>query len=253
MSAENPGGSAPPPSGGLRDALAAYRRIGSHWKRYDLAGELARGRAVLDLGCGHGYGAAILGARASRYLGVDVDPTAIDWARRNVAPVVAHAEFRTTAPVDGSERFGLVTAFEVVEHVRDPDDLLRRAVTALGPGGSVVLSTPNGAVSGGDPRRYRSPFHVREYATEELDALLRSAGLRARYFRERRRDRLDALALRWRLAEAGASTATGARGRGFAWFARHFDGPGFWSIVPTPLERMGRPDFSTIVAVASPG
>jgi len=44
--------------------------------------EIAAGSAVLDLGCGEGYGASLLAQRAVHVVGLDVDPEAVDHAAR---------------------------------------------------------------------------------------------------------------------------------------------------------------------------
>jgi 2-polyprenyl-3-methyl-5-hydroxy-6-metoxy-1,4-benzoquinol methylase len=117
-----------------------------HLRRYDLAATLARGRRVLDAACGTGYGASLLRAQgaAASVLGIDIDPDTIDYARRRFgAPGV---EFRiasaaSTGLADAS--VDLVTSFETIEHMEDPETLLAEFVRVLRPGGTLVLSTPN--------------------------------------------------------------------------------------------------------------
>ena len=45
-----------------------------HLHRYFFAADLAEGKRVLDLGCGEGYGSAILAERAKDVLGIELDP-----------------------------------------------------------------------------------------------------------------------------------------------------------------------------------
>jgi putative methylase len=80
-----------------------------------------RGRSVCDLGCGTGVlaiGAALLEAR--RVAGIDIDPGAVDAAKRN------------------AERLGLSIAFSIAD-VRSASD------TAGGPFDTVVMNPPFGA------------------------------------------------------------------------------------------------------------
>ena len=141
--------------------------------RYALVEELAPvGDArVLDAGCGAGYGARYLARRARRVTAVEADGPTLDYARRyfdaeNIAWVQGDATALVT-PHDGYDAF---VALELLEHLEDPDALLRRAHRALQPGGVLVLSTPNA-----DARRSEgtsNPCHVREYTRAELKELI---------------------------------------------------------------------------------
>ena len=243
---ESPGGSVVPSGDDPASAFAEYARLGAHVRRYRWAGGLAQNRTVLDLGCGHGFGATELAPRAKSYLGVDTDTAAIAWADRVLSPRYPNARFASPASHSTLGSFELVVCFEVIEHVSDPVALLRTVRSALAPGGFALLSTPNGAVSGGRQERYRSRFHVREYTAPEVAQLLEAAQLSGEFFKQRRWDRLDALALRWGMASVAQRERPGATSRGFAWFARHFDGPAFWSLRPSEPERMGGRGYSSI-------
>jgi SAM-dependent methyltransferase len=57
--------------------------LNEHMARYTFAARLARGKRVLDAGCGAGYGSAELARAAERVVGVDRAPEAIEFARAN--------------------------------------------------------------------------------------------------------------------------------------------------------------------------
>lgn len=65
--------------------------------------------------------------------------------------------------------FDVVTAIEVIEHVRADQAFVRKASDLLRPGGAFYLTTPNGAAVSN-----RNPDHVRHYTAGELQALLLS-------------------------------------------------------------------------------
>lgn len=117
-----------------------------HLRRYELASKFARSKRVLDAACGTGYGAALLvdQGEAARVIGVDLDPAAADYARRRFGR--STIEFRqasaaATGLPDGS--VDLVTSFETIEHVPDPDAVIAEFARVLTPGGRLVISTPN--------------------------------------------------------------------------------------------------------------
>jgi O-antigen biosynthesis protein len=139
-----------------------------HLARYWWATQLAAGRAVLDAGCGVGYGSGLLaGAGASTVVGVDVAPKAVEAAAA-VAP--ANASFVTgdvhALPFD-DDSFDLVVCFEVIEHVERQEAVIGELARVLTSGGLLVISSPNrGVYPAGNP------FHVHEYVPEELRGAL---------------------------------------------------------------------------------
>lgn len=136
------------------------------------AARLSGGERVLDVGCGPGYGCPILKrAGAATVIGLDEQ-----------AEMTAHAETRYGEPgiefVAGSgldhpfapRSFDLITAFEVIEHVAQPERFLDRCGAWLKPGGRLVLSTPNRIVH--QLMGIVWEFHEREYGYSDLLALL---------------------------------------------------------------------------------
>ncbi len=123
------------------------RRTEMHLRRYEFAAPLAAGGRVLDCACGTGYGSRLLAdyGNALHVLGVDVDARTIDYAKRRYADpariefVVGDAE----KPPVGPGTIDLIASFETVEHVVDPDALMRAYATSLAPNGALVISTPN--------------------------------------------------------------------------------------------------------------
>ena len=51
-----------------------------HLHRYAVAAELVRGKTVLDVACGEGYGTFLISRVAGRVVGVDVSPEAVAHA-----------------------------------------------------------------------------------------------------------------------------------------------------------------------------
>ncbi|HRY10670.1 MAG TPA: class I SAM-dependent methyltransferase [Candidatus Nanopelagicales bacterium] len=94
--------------------------------------------SVLDIGCGRGFLLGVLAEKGLEGLsGVDVydDPSQGRFRYRQ-------ADVTEGLPFNDSE-FDCVVAGEIIEHVPDPDSLLREIRRVLSPQGLLVLSTPN--------------------------------------------------------------------------------------------------------------
>jgi 2-polyprenyl-6-hydroxyphenyl methylase / 3-demethylubiquinone-9 3-methyltransferase len=103
------------------------------------------GLRMLDIGCGAG-----LLCEPFTRLGADL--IGIDPSAKNIAAARLHAEkghlsidYRNTTleEMDARERFDIVLAMEVVEHVTDVGVFLGRCAAMLKPGGMLVASTLN--------------------------------------------------------------------------------------------------------------
>lgn len=143
---------------------------------------LRPGGRVLDVGCGDGSIAEGVVERAGAYLGIDVSPLAIAAARRRLP--AARFAVRGIEDLGDEAPFDLVMAFEVVEHLADPQAALARISELLSPRGVLVLSTPNRdrltnrlrrarrLLLGLDPRIPLIPSHYFELVPTELERLL---------------------------------------------------------------------------------
>jgi SAM-dependent methyltransferase len=144
--------------------------LNEHMARYAFATRLARGKRVLDAGCGAGYGAAELARAAESVVGVDRAPEAIGHARAHY--VLANLRFEEGScealpHADGS--FDLVVAFEVIEHLENWRGFLQEARRVLVANGQLVVSTPNKLYyTESRGAEGANPFHVHEFDFEEF-------------------------------------------------------------------------------------
>jgi ubiquinone/menaquinone biosynthesis C-methylase UbiE len=183
--------------------------------------------AVLDIGCGAGYGTRMLADQARRAVGVDVVPEAV---------AQASAAFRSTncafqlydgdcLPFEDGE-FDAATSFQTIEHVIDDSRFVTEAARVLKPGARLILTTPNRAMRLRDGQRPWNRFHVREYTSTELELLL------AKHFTS-----VEMLGVR---ASAAIEQVERARLR-FAQRVASLDPLGLLRVVPASLlARLGR-------------
>ena len=148
--------------------------LNEHMARYTFAARLARGKRVLDAGCGAGYGSAELARAADRVVGVDRAPAAIEFARAHYAAHnLGFEEATCEALPHADSSFELVVAFEVIEHLDNWRGFLREAHRVLVPNGQLVISTPNKLYyTESRGRDGANPFHVHEFDFAEFRAEL---------------------------------------------------------------------------------
>lgn len=145
-----------------------------HRARYLFAQRFSSGKRVLDAACGSGYGSALLAENATAVLGVDIAKEAVEYARLHYgSPKVRFAQADCAALPSASAQFDLVVAFEIIEHLKNPEAFLAELKRVLQPSGLLLLSTPNRLYYTED-RGEVNPFHHREFSFSELDELLRS-------------------------------------------------------------------------------
>jgi GT2 family glycosyltransferase/SAM-dependent methyltransferase len=157
-----------------------------HYHRYLWAAELVRGRRVLDVASGEGFGSAILAGAAEGVVGVEIDATTVEHAQLNYA--APNLEFRVGSALELEQleggAFDVVVMFELIEHVSDHERVLAGIEHVLAPGGVLVLSTP-------DRRMYteatgvHNPFHEHELSEPELRELLGARFAHAALFGQR--------------------------------------------------------------------
>jgi SAM-dependent methyltransferase len=113
------------------------------WLRWDgirRALRQARPSSILEVGAGQGAVGARLAAQA-RYVGVEPDAASAAVARSRVGTRGTVIE-GTVDDVPAGDRFDLVCAFEVLEHIEDDAAALAAWRDRLVPGGYLLISVP---------------------------------------------------------------------------------------------------------------
>lgn len=95
---------------------------------------------ILDVGCGPGNVAAMMGGRDFECVGVDMhrsnelDPSVKTFHERDI-----ERDFN----LDYDKEFDYIVFADVLEHLRNPEQTLRQSHRYLKPGGTIVVSVPN--------------------------------------------------------------------------------------------------------------
>ena len=136
-----------------------------------------KGKRCMDLGCGSGFlSERQITEGAALAVGIDVAPVAFPPAetRAKQGPFYLQADLNSASWLppgfrDGQvQGFNLITAFNIIEHLDSPWLFIKASRSLLGPGGRLIISSPN-AVSwqrwtqpkrwlGGDPGAHKVLF-----------------------------------------------------------------------------------------------
>ena len=146
--------------------------------RYDwiikMAGDIS-GHSILDLGCGDGSLTYLIAKKGGIVTGVDNNELGIKFAEENLQNIknygnliynfIVASAYEVPFPDDS---FDVVVCCEVIEHVHDPEKLIREAHRVLKPSGKFILTTPY--------RLSEKPSdvnHIREYFPGELETIFK--------------------------------------------------------------------------------
>jgi len=173
--------------GGERDTLYTrwrerflFSRLYLLWTWFDGDGAFYQRRGsgrLLDIGCNEGRGLRIYARNGFQAEGLDLNETAAVVARK--AGLIVHTcvveEFNPATPYD------VVVLSNVLEHTRDPRQMLLHVRRILAKGGEVWISCPNSEswlrkVFGRSWINWHVPFHISHFCSKTLGQLLVETG-----------------------------------------------------------------------------
>lgn len=156
-----------------------------HLGRYLFAAQYllaAQARAVLDAGCGQGYGTAEIVDVCQEVTAVDSDEEVLTAARKkNPHERIRYLQADLTskqleAELGTGSQDGVV-CFETLEHLTDPERTLSEFFALLRPGGMLVASVPNGVNERSNETGLLSNrLHRRAFSISSIHDLFHSAG-----------------------------------------------------------------------------
>jgi 2-polyprenyl-3-methyl-5-hydroxy-6-metoxy-1,4-benzoquinol methylase len=145
-----------------------------HLHRFFFVRALAKGKVVLDAGCGEGIGSYIFSEKAKFVFGFDIDEECIRLAKEKykrdnlcfLTGSIHEIPFK-----EGT--FDLVVCLEVIEHVEEQEKAIHEMKRVLKKDGMLIISTPNKKIYS-DERNYKNPHHKREFYKEEFIEVLKT-------------------------------------------------------------------------------
>lgn len=121
-------------------------RIAQHFHRdHDNHAALA-GLRILDVGCGAGLLCEPLAERGAKVVGIDATARNVEIARWHAAQSSLDIDYRHCLAehvLEAGESFDVVLNTEVVEHVADPEQLIKECSALVNPSGIMIVATIN--------------------------------------------------------------------------------------------------------------
>jgi 2-polyprenyl-3-methyl-5-hydroxy-6-metoxy-1,4-benzoquinol methylase len=131
-----------------------------HKFAYEYLRKFVEQKTVIDVGCGTGYGCAILAEKARLVCGVDYDEEAIAYCSHHyAAPNVKYIQ-QDVASIKLDRQFDVAVSLQVIEHMADLAGFVEQLKRVVKPGGTIVISTPN--VKQSTEHKSDNPFHHNE-------------------------------------------------------------------------------------------
>lgn len=167
------------------------RQIAAEFGRDRAAPNPFSGLRLLDIGCGGGLVAEPMARLGAEVVGADAAAGNIPVARIHAEQQGLAIDYRqgtAEALAASGERFDIVLALEIVEHVADPQGFMTTCRDLLRPGGLIIASTLNRtarsfamAIIGAEWVMRWLPKGTHEWSRfvtpDEMDGLMRAAGL----------------------------------------------------------------------------
>ncbi len=140
-----------------------------HLNRYRKILPFAEQKNVLDAGCGYGYGTKMIASKAKKVVALDISKEAIEYARKkyNSRNIEYICEDLNNINLSNFDKSDIAIIFEVLEHINNPQNIIRKLRQNMNLGGYLFLSVPNGKRINDS-----NPFHVNKFDKNEIIDLL---------------------------------------------------------------------------------
>jgi ubiquinone/menaquinone biosynthesis C-methylase UbiE len=146
--------------------------------RYNLAAKFNKGKIVLNVACGSGYGSNYLLDKGARMVvSGDISAETVRYGRRFYQrEAIQFAILDASRLPFADNSFDTIVSLETIEHVKQYEQFLNEFRRVLKDGGEFICSTPNKGF--GIPYVKPTKYHTQEFTVEEFRSLL------SRFFKE---------------------------------------------------------------------
>lgn len=118
-------------------------QICTHFDLDDITLKPLNGLKALDIGCGGGLVCEPLARLGADVSGIDADTNGIEAARAHAEQSGLDITYIHGEAADLDQKYDVITALEVAEHVRDPAEFVSLCAELLKPEGLLIMSTLN--------------------------------------------------------------------------------------------------------------
>lgn len=156
-----------------------------HFERYIFASNFVKGKKVLDIACGVGYGCKMFSKSGANYIiGIDILNDNIKHAKDKYSASNIIFIQGNLYDIDYEEEFDIITSFETIEHIEDDSLALNKFYTALTKDGILIISTPNRKITSPTAQSIKdrplNEYHIREYTLSDFKKLVNNNGFRVK-------------------------------------------------------------------------
>lgn len=130
---------------------------GIRWEFNEISKMIKKGMKIFEIGCGRGYFLNLASRKGAITFGIDINKNAISFAREKFGLKNVYSEKLEDFLQNNAERnFDMVCMFHVIEHLKEPREIIKKIRKLLKPSGCICLSFPN-------PDRIELKLLKREY------------------------------------------------------------------------------------------
>lgn len=130
-----------------------------------------KGKTLIEFGCATGAASSVLYKFGWNVTATDVSKYAVERARKNFDGISFKVQ-NMENPYIGT-KFDVAVAFDVIEHLPNPEKGIRNVYNLLKEGGAAIFTTPNNY-----PHVYNDPTHINVKKPNEWEKILKGVGFK---------------------------------------------------------------------------